>query len=91
LSSDAAYAPLSSSTAAAGEATAFHEVATSLGLGQSFRIALVMMPSVPFGAEIEVAQVVAGIVLLERAHAVPDVAVRAARPRAPSPGLRALP
>ena len=47
LSSLAACAPLSSATAASGEGTAIHEVATSLGLGQSFRIALVMMPSVP--------------------------------------------
>jgi hypothetical protein len=47
LSSLAACAPLSSVTAASGEGTAIHEVATSLGLGQSFRIALVMMPSVP--------------------------------------------
>ena len=47
LSSVAAWAPLSSSTAASGEGTAIHEVATSLGLGQSFSTALVMMPSVP--------------------------------------------
>ena len=47
LSSLAELAPLSSSTAASGDATAIHEVATSLGLGQSFSTALVMIPSVP--------------------------------------------
>jgi hypothetical protein len=47
LSSLAAWAPLNSATAASGDGTAIHEVATSFGLGQSFSTALVTMPKVP--------------------------------------------
>ena len=43
----AAFELLAEARMASGEGTAIHEVATSLGLGHSFRMALVMMPSVP--------------------------------------------
>jgi hypothetical protein len=47
-----------------------------LGLGPQFQHRLGDDAQRPLGAEIEVAQVVAGIVLLERAQAVPDIAGR---------------
>ena len=49
-----------------------------LGLGPQFQHRLGDDAQSALGAEIEVAQVVAGIVLLERAQAVPDLALRRA-------------
>ena len=75
LSSDAAWASDRISMAACGSRMASQAVATSLGAGHSFSTALVMTPERALGAHEQMLEVVAGIVLLERAQAVPDLAV----------------
>ena len=47
----------------------------SRGAGKSCKVAAVMMPSVPSRADEELLQIVAGIVLAQRAQAVPDAPV----------------